>query len=102
MSGYDDFIGKKVLITDFHRGVYAGEVVEILNNGSTVRVVNARHCFYFAGAPGHEGTYGLATIGPTDECRIGPSWNGIINDVSKLVNLSDEAAANWEKAKWAK
>ena len=101
MSGYEEFVGEYVLITDTHRGVYAGQLLEVFNEGKSVRVDRARHCFYYIGPEGHEGTYGLASYGPGDESKIGPRWYGIINDVAKIVRIEPEAKERWETAKWS-
>lgn len=92
-----------VLILDTHRGIYFGELVEIFNEGKSVRLKNMRHVFYFASHSDStsSGVYALATIGCADGSRIGPPVDCTINDVSKIVEASDAAAKKFESAKWS-
>jgi len=93
--------GKRaVLITDTHRGIYFGYLVEELEGGNAVRLENARHCWSYVCLPDHPGVYGLASGGPGPGSRIGPRWNGKVRDVSKVVDVSASAVAKWEAAEW--
>ena len=39
---------RPVVIFDTHRGVYFGYLVSVTNQGSTVKLTGARHCFYWS------------------------------------------------------
>ena len=49
-----------------------------------------------------KGVFGLATRGPQSGCRIGPSVPSLIlRNVTAVMEVSPEAAANWEKEIWS-
>lgn len=100
----EKLLKQKVLVFDKHRGIYWGVLSEILENNNTVYLTNARHCFYFGVRtenPDHKGVYSLATLGPTENSKIGPQVNLYIRDVSKIVECSSEANIAWEQRKWS-
>lgn len=90
---------KSVVVLDFHRGIYWGYLVEELDGGNAVRLDGGRHCFYY-GVGKDKGTYSLATVGPSNDSKIGPRVNMKIMDVSKIIDCTDEATEAWEKATW--
>jgi hypothetical protein len=93
--------GKRpVLVTDTHRGIYFGYLLEELEGGNAVRLERMRHCFTYNCFSGHCGVYGLATGGPGPGSRIGPPVMAKIRDVSKVVDCTVEAVERWESAKW--
>lgn len=95
--------GDWILVTNTHRGIYFGQLIRNGNQGKTVVLENARHCFYFSAVSGHEGTFGLATHGPGDGSKTGPVVSlMIINDVSTKTLCSDEAIKRWKEATWGK
>ncbi len=90
---------KPVIIFDTHRGFYFGYLVSKTNQGKTVKLERARHCFYLRTKKegGHVGNYSAASYGPCSGSKIGPCVTMTINDVSKIVECSDEAVERWEK-----
>ena len=91
---------EKKMVLDSHRGIYFGRVVEVLNDGKTVRMEDARHCFEFRCDREDRGVYALATDGPGAGSRIGPEVTMTVNDVSKIIDCAPDARARWEAATW--
>jgi len=92
---------RAVMILDTHRGIYFGYLVKTSNAGRTVTLEGARHCFYFPVAKaGHKGVYGLATVGPRKDAKIGPRVNMDVHDVAKIIDCTDKAIKAWEGASW--
>ena len=92
---------KPVVVFDIHRGIYFGYLVKVENEGRTVTLEGARHCYYYPVAEaGHKGVYGLATVGPGDGAKIGPQVNMTVHDVSKWVDCTTKAVKRWKAAKW--
>jgi len=93
---------KPVLILDAHRGIYFGYLVSKTNNGSTVKLVRARHCFYFVTKKrdGESGVYSLATSGPQTGSKIGPRVTMTIGSVLKIIDCEKKAVESWESATW--
>ena len=94
---------RAVLVCTSIRGIYFGYTTED-GRGDTIRLTNARHCFYFTEPTGPDnGVYSLATVGPLPGSKIGPRVSEqVIRHVANVSNVSPEAAANWEVAKWTK
>ena len=92
---------RAVLVTDIHRGVYFGYLVEELEGGKAVVLENARHAWYWrVDASNHPGIYGLTSGGPAKGSKIGARFNGKIRDVSKIIDVKPEAVARWESQGW--
>ena len=94
---------KPVVVTDYHRGIVFGYLVETLEGGNAVRLENARHCYGYVieeNDDGDKGFCALATVGPCEGSKIGPRVNMIVRDISKIIDCSDEAVEKWEEAKW--
>lgn len=96
--------GNYKLILDHHRGVYFGDVKEAVDQPDgtcKVRVEGMRHGYgWSVDKPGEKGVYGLATVGPKSDDRVGPAVNCWIYHVVKLVDMSVEAISAWKEAKW--
>ena len=92
---------KPVVAFDIHRGIYFGYLVKTENQGRTVTLDKARHCFTFpVTEAGHKGVYGLATVGPGEGAKIGPPVTMTVHDVSKWVDCTPKAVKRWLAAKW--
>ncbi len=92
---------RPVLVTDIHRGIYFGYLLEFKEDIGVVRLENARHCWYFNCAGGEQsGPYSLATHGPEEGSKIGPPCTMTIRDVSKVVDVSRRAAERWVSLGW--
>jgi hypothetical protein len=92
---------KAVVIFDSHRGICFGYLEKITNAGKTVKLSGARHCFYFVEPPsGNKGVFSLGTIGPQDGSKISPRVTVTINDVTSIVECTQDAVVQWEKIVW--
>lgn len=90
--------GKAVLVTTSHRGVFFGYATE--TDGAIVKLRGARNCLYWPQA--NKGFLGLASMGPIEGARIGPSANIELRDITCVAECSPEAIAAWEKAPWSR
>lgn len=87
---------RAVLITTKHRGVFFGYSSE--TSGESIKLRAGRMCIYWSADL--RGFMGLASRGPNSDCRIGPPADIELRDITSVVEVSTEAAANWEKAPW--
>lgn len=85
-----------VLVTTLHRGVFFGYATE--TGGKTIKLRSARNCLYWPA--GQKGFLGLATTGPIDGSRIGPSANIELRDITAVAECTPDAVVAWEKAPW--
>jgi hypothetical protein len=96
--------GKKrraVIITTQHRGVFFGYLASKVDKGR-LSIARARNVLYFDTAT--KGFLGLASTGPTNGCRIGPSVLGksTLFDITGVFEVSDEAVKRFEDAPWSR
>lgn len=87
-----------VLVTTVHRGVFFGYATD--TSGAIVKLRAARNCIYWS--TDVRGFLGLASFGPTKSCRIGPSSDIELRDITCVARCSDEAVSAWERAPWSK
>ena len=90
---------QKVVVTTKHRGVFFGELVK--NNAPEyVEIKNGKNCVYWEQSL--HGFIGLASSGPNNKCRVGPSADLItLYDVTSIVVCTAQAIENWEKSIWS-
>lgn len=91
---------KPVLITTEHRGVFFGYANDAgsKNLPEEISLSNARNCIYWASNCG--GFLGLASKGPTKECRIGSKVGKLtLYSVTSVTPVTDSAAKAWDEAK---
>ena len=88
---------RPVLVTTAHKGVFFGYATE--TGGATIRLARARLCVYWTADL--RGFMGLASHGPTSNCKIGPAADIELRDVTSVSEVSPEAVARWEKSPWA-
>ena len=87
---------EKVLVTTEFRGVFYGEVKNKKNLPSEITLKNAKNCIYWSSDC--RGFLGLASKGPTSNCKIGATINEItIYKITSVTPVSEEAASVWEK-----
>lgn len=91
--------GKKpLLITTAHRGVFFGYAIPT-GGAKVVRLEQAQMCVYWSADM--KGVMGLASVGPSKECRIGPPVPAItLQDVTSEIEVSAEAEAKWKQQPW--
>jgi len=91
--------GTPVMVTTEFRGVFFGYMREQPKDGS-ITIEQAQNCVYWS--MDVHGFMGLASSGPTKNCKIGPAVRSItLNKVTAVVEVSPEAAAKWKSAPWA-
>ena len=89
--------GRPVLVTTQFNGVFFGYAEK--TDGDPIHLTRARLCVYWS-AEMH-GFMGLASIGPSSSCRIGPPADIELRRVTSITEVSPEAVDKWEKAPWA-
>lgn len=88
-----------VMVTTEFRGVFFGYMQEPPVDGS-VTIKRARNCVYWSSEV--RGFMGLAASGPNKNCKVGPAVPSLtLNKITAVVEVSKEAAENWEKGLWA-
>ena len=86
-----------LIVTTAHRGVFFG--YGIVTDKKIIRLENARMCVYWSNEC--KGIVGLATSGPTKNCKIGPAAIAItIQDVTAIMEVTKEAEDKWNSQPW--
>lgn len=92
-----------VLITtdSTKRGVFMGFIDEKDINNENIIAEEVRMAVKWTEDMG--GVLGLASMGPSRTCRISSAAKrALIKGVTAVVELTDEALANWRKEPWGK
>jgi hypothetical protein len=87
---------RAVLITTAHRGVFFGYAQD--TDGETIKLRAARCCVYWSADV--KGFLGLASLGPSANCRIGPPADLTLRNITAVAEVTSDAAAKWEAAPW--
>ncbi len=87
---------RPVIVTTEHRGVFFGYATA--TTGKTIKLKKARLCVYWS--TGLKGFMGLASSGPTADCRIGPAANIELRNITAVLEVTPAATAAWEAAPW--
>ncbi len=90
-------IERAVLVTTAHRGIFMGYAQE--TGGATIKLRAARLCVSWSSDL--RGFMGLASQGPSSNCRIGPAADIELRDITSVVEVSKEAEERWQKQPWA-
>ena len=91
-------VERPVVICTKYRGVFFGYAAD--SHGATVQLSRARMCVYWHSAL--HGVLGLASDGPSSQCRIGPAVPHIeLRGVSAVIEVTPEAVKKWESAPWS-
>ena len=86
-----------LMVTTAHKGVFFGYGKPTTE--SIIRLEKARMCVYWSSDC--KGVLGLASTGPTANCKVGTAVPAItLRDVTSVVEVSADAAAKWESAPW--
>jgi hypothetical protein len=88
---------RPVLVTTEHRGVFYGYATE--TQGDVIALKRARNCIYWSSDV--QGFMGLAANGPSRSCKIGPPADIELRAITSVVEVTPEAAAKWDAAKWS-
>ncbi len=88
---------KAVLVTTEFRGVFFGYVKSKTKLPEEITLTGARNCIYWSSDCG--GFLGLASNGPTKDCRIGKRVDEItLYKVTSVTPVDSEAVKAWEGA----
>jgi len=90
-------VERAVLVTSAHKGVFFGYATD--TSGKNIKLRAARMCVYWS-ADMH-GVLGLASMGPSKSCKIGPPVDFEVRDVTGVAEVTPGAAEKWESAPWA-
>jgi hypothetical protein len=88
---------RAVLVTTTHRGVFFGYADQ--TDGATIKLRGARNCIYWSSEV--KGFLGLASTGPSKNCKIGPSVDIELRDITCVAECSPTAVTAWEGAPWS-
>lgn len=85
---------KAVLVTTEFRGVFFGYVKDDKHLPDEITLTDVRNCIYWSSDCG--GFLGLATTGPTSQCKIGTKVDELrLFKVTSISPVTDEAAKKW-------
>lgn len=87
---------RPVIVTTAHRGVFFGYAGD--TSGETIKLKRSRLCLYWSRDV--KGFMGLASGGPTTECRIGPQADIELRNITAVLEVTPEAVTAWEAAPW--
>lgn len=86
-----------VLVTTVHRGVFFGFADETKLGDKSISLTKCRNCLRWHESVG--GFLGLASKGPSKQCRIGTEAKEVfLHDITSVTHCSDEAVAAWTNA----
>ena len=88
--------GRPVVVTTSHRGVFFGYAEK--TDGTTIFLKSARLCIMWSADL--RGFMGLASVGPNNNCRIGPAADITLYDVTAVMEATETARTAWEAAPW--
>jgi hypothetical protein len=90
---------KHVVVCTEHRGVFYGQVVSD-STPEKIVLAGARNCVYWS--TDVRGVLGLASSGPTKNCKIGPAIPEMtVFKVTAILDCTPESVAAWEKSPWS-
>ena len=94
--------GHPVMVTTAHRGVFFGYAAPgTAYDADTITLTDVRNCLYWSADV--KGFIGLAVIGPTKSCRIGPAApRATLRNLTSVIEVTDDAARSWDSAPWSK
>ena len=96
-SAYVPPVGMRpVIVTTANRGVFFGYAKD--TTGETIALVRARLCLYWSADL--KGFMGLASKGPSKDCRIGEPATITLRNITAVLEPSAEAVTKWESAPW--
>ena len=87
-----------VLVTTEHRGVFAGFASD--TDGDAIKLRAARNCIYWSSDV--KGFLGLASSGPSKDCRIGPAADIELRKITAVAEVTPEAQEKWVSAPWSR
>lgn len=88
---------RAVIVTTEHRGVFFGYANK--TDGEQIVLRAGRLCVHWSSDM--KGFMGLASVGPSASCRIGPPANITLRKITSVVEVTDAAREKWEAAPWS-
>ena len=89
-----------VLVTTEHRGVFFGYVDRSKVDDSALDIRGARLCVRWT--QDMQGFMGLASMGPSSGCRIGPVADiPSLRSITGVFAVTPEAEKKWKAARWS-
>lgn len=90
-------MSKAVLVTTEFRGVFFGYLKDDKKSPAELTLTGARNCIYWSSDVG--GFLGLASSGPSKDCKIGKPVPEIkLYKITSVTPVEDGAVKKWEKA----
>lgn len=86
---------RPVIVTTAHRGVFFGYASD--TTGEQIVLTKSRLCIYWSADMG--GFMGLAALGPSKDCRIGPPADITLRSITAVLEVTPEAEQRWNAAK---
>ena len=87
---------RAVIVTTEHRGVFFGYATD--TDGDQIKLRAARLCVYWSADM--RGFMGLASVGPSKDCKIGPPADITLRKITAVIEASPRAVERWESAPW--
>lgn len=91
-----------IMVTTEHKGVFCGLYGGDPSDADKEKITisEARMCVYWE--KGLRGVLGLASDGPTDDCRVSPAVEQItLYDLTSITPVSPEAYEAWKEEPWS-
>lgn len=85
---------RPVIVTTEHRGVFFGYAEN--TDGDPIKLLRARLCIYWSADL--RGFMGLAAVGPSSDCKIGPRADIELRKITAIIECTPEAVKRWEEA----
>jgi hypothetical protein len=89
---------RPVIVTTSHRGVFFGYASD--TDGAIIKLRAARNCLRWSEKV--KGFMGLASTGPTSDCRVGPAADIELRDITSVMSCTPESVSAWEAAPWSR
>ena len=89
---------RPVVVTTTHRGVFFGYATDV--DGEIIKLRAARNCVYWSADV--KGFMGLAATGPNKYCKVGPSADISLRDITSVTECTPEATTAWDSAPWSR
>lgn len=86
---------RPVIVTTAHRGVFFGYASD--TEGETISLKRSRLCLQWSADM--RGFMGLACIGPSSSCKIGPPADITLRSITAVLEVTADAEAKWNAAK---
>lgn len=93
-------LGKPVLVTTSHRGVFFGHLVKHDPKAKTATIDKIRNVVYWSADV--RGFIGLAATGPSCSCKVSlAGGESTLHDITGIFGCTPEAVEAFAKGPWA-